>query len=318
MLALLTLLTACASVIAPPPDQAATELVAAPFFPQAEYQCGPAALATVLVHSGIATTPEALAPEVYLPGRLGSLQLELQASARRAGRIPYTLAAGPEALLAELEAGHPVLVLQNLGLRSLPRWHYAVVIGYDPARQRVILRSGTERRRQERWSRFMASWERAGFWGLVIPRPGELPASGTADHIGPQLARQEALLEPALAQAAWERALGRWPGEADILFATANARRFRGDPEGAAALYRRLLLAAPAHMSGRNNFADLLLGASCPAAANAVLTPASEAVTGLPPRVRDAIIRTAADIASQLADHPTDPAHCRELAGDLP
>ncbi|MEQ9464352.1 MAG: PA2778 family cysteine peptidase [Haliea sp.] len=318
MLALLTLLTACAGVTTPPPDRAATELVAVPFFPQAEYQCGPAALATVLVHSGVTTTPEALAPEVYLPDRLGSLQLELRASARRAGRIPFTLPVGPEALLAELEAGNPVLVLQNLGLRSLPRWHYAVVIGFEPAQQRIILRSGTERRRLERWSRFMASWERAGFWGLVIPQPGKLPASGSAEHTARELARQEAQLEPAVARAGWERALVRWPGEADILFATANVRRAQGDPHGAAALYRRLLFTAPEHLAGRNNFADLLLSASCPVAAAAVLPPTAEFVAGHPPPIRDTITLTAADIASQLATNPDDPAHCRELAGDLP
>ncbi len=317
-LALLALLTACASITPPPPDQTATELVEVPFFPQSEYQCGPAALATVLVHSGVTTTPGALVPEVYLPGRQGSLQLELQAAARRAGRIPYTLPGTAKALLAELESGNPVLVLQNLGLRSLPRWHYAVVIGYEPTRQRVILRSGTERRREERWPRFMASWERGEFWGLVIPPPGKLPASGTASRIGPELARQEALLEPAVALAAWERALEQWPEAADILFATANARRAQADAEGAAALYRRLLRTAPEHMAGRNNFADLLLGAACPVAAGTVLAPANKSTPGLPPPFREAITHTAADIASQLADNPIDPAHCRELAGDLP
>jgi len=120
-LALLTLLGACASTAPAPPRGAASELSAVPFFPQTEYQCGPAALATVLVHSGVTTRPETLTPQIYLPGRKGSLQLELLAAARRAGRIPFTLTGGPDALLAELAAGNPVLVLQNLGLRSLPR-----------------------------------------------------------------------------------------------------------------------------------------------------------------------------------------------------
>jgi len=52
------------------------ELKAVPFFPQAEYQCGPAALATLLVSSGVSTTPEALVPQVYLPARKGSLRLK--------------------------------------------------------------------------------------------------------------------------------------------------------------------------------------------------------------------------------------------------
>lgn len=317
-LALVTLISACAATTPPAPQQAASELVAVPFFPQTAYQCGPAALATVLVHSGVATDPEMLGPQVYLPDRQGSLQLELQAATRRAGRIPFTLQPGPDALLAELEAGNPVLVLQNLGLRSLPRWHYAVVVGYEPAQQQVILRSGTERRRQERWGRFMASWARADFWGLVVPPPGELPASASAGSIGPDIARQEGQLEPALARAAWERALERWPEAPDILFATANARGTDADPEPAAALYQRLLGRAPEHLAGRNNFANLLLHAGCAAAAATILAPAHAAAPELVPPLRDAITSTAADIASQLAEDSIDPDHCRALSGDPP
>lgn len=318
-LTLLTFLGACASTAPPPPQEAARELVAVPFFPQTEYQCGPAALATVLVHSGVTTSPETLTPQVYLPGRQGSLQLELLAAGRRAGRIPFILNGDPEALLTELAAGNPVLVLQNLGLRSVPRWHYAVVIGYEPERQRVILRSGTERRRQEPWSRFMASWARADLWGLIVPSPGELPASASAVNLGQQLAGQEGQLDPAVVQAAWENALARWPEEPDILFATANSRqREQTGPQGAAALYQRLLLLAPEHMAGRNNYADLLLHAGCPAAAADIIAPAQAAAPGLSAIVRNAIASTAKDIASQLAHHSFDPDHCRALAGNLP
>src|SRR3569623_3188919 len=54
----------------------AVELAAVPFFPQERYQCGPAALATVLASSGAAVTADELAPQVYLPARQGSLQPE--------------------------------------------------------------------------------------------------------------------------------------------------------------------------------------------------------------------------------------------------
>ena len=52
------------------------ELTEVPFFPQDDYQCGPAALAMTLKNSGVDITPEALASQVYLPKRQGSLQVE--------------------------------------------------------------------------------------------------------------------------------------------------------------------------------------------------------------------------------------------------
>ena len=90
----------------------AVELSGTPFFPQEEYQCGPAALATVLNVAGVAAAPDDLVDQVYLPKQHGSLQIELLAATRRADRIPYRFEPTLVALRAELDAGRPVLVLQ--------------------------------------------------------------------------------------------------------------------------------------------------------------------------------------------------------------
>ena len=120
-----------------------------PFHPQELHQCGPAALATLLGASGLAADPLQLADQVYVPGRRGSFQAELIAATRRAGRVPWQVDGTLAALAAEVAAGRPVLVLQNLALPAWPRWHYAVVIGVDA--DRVTLRSG--KRRSLRMSR---------------------------------------------------------------------------------------------------------------------------------------------------------------------
>jgi len=124
-----------------PPETLAqrTELAEVPFFPQEEYQCGPAALASVLVHNNIATTPAALVPQVYLPGREGSLQTEMLAATRRHGLVAYHLAPRIEDLLTEVAAGNPVIVLQNLAFSFAPLWHYAVVVGYDRGQEEIVL-----------------------------------------------------------------------------------------------------------------------------------------------------------------------------------
>ena len=209
----------------PAPTGAGVELKDVPFFPQAVNQCGPAALATVLVHSGAAADPQALTEATFLPARQGSLQAELLAAARRHGRVPLPVPGDPEALLKELRGGHPVLILQNLGIDNLPRWHYAVVVGYDERRQHWLLRSGTQRRRSEPHAAFLRRWDKASNWAYVVLPPGQLPAAAGPRELLFSLANSEQRLPPQAALQTWEAALARWPTEQDLRFATANAAR---------------------------------------------------------------------------------------------
>jgi hypothetical protein len=75
-----------------PPEAGKAELTEVPFFPQQQYQCGPAALATVMSASGIDITPEQLSRQVYLPQRQGSLQIEMMSAPRRHGMLSLRLA----------------------------------------------------------------------------------------------------------------------------------------------------------------------------------------------------------------------------------
>ncbi|MFC1820347.1 PA2778 family cysteine peptidase [Thermodesulfobacteriota bacterium] len=144
-----------------------TEIAEVPFYPQESNQCGPAALATILNWSGSQVTPKKITAEIYTPSRKGSLQPLLISATRYHGRLPYVIR-DFEPLMQEVAAGHPVVVLQNLGLKWYPRWHYAVVIGYDTEKQIVILRSGEVFRKESSWSLFHRTWGRAGKWGLVV------------------------------------------------------------------------------------------------------------------------------------------------------
>ena len=110
---------------------AQAELKKTPFFPQEKYQCGPAALATVLHSQDNQTHPDELTEKVYIPEKQGSVPIEIIAAARSYDRLVYPLDSSLENLLREVAAGHPVLVMQNLGFSWRPQWHYAVVIGYD-------------------------------------------------------------------------------------------------------------------------------------------------------------------------------------------
>jgi tetratricopeptide (TPR) repeat protein len=261
-----------------PPNLSAIELTSVPFFPQTEFQCGPAALATVLAHEGARVTADDLVREVYAPGLRGSLQPELLGATRRHGFIPYVIEPHPDALAAELAAQRPVLVLQNLGIDRVPVWHYAVVVGL--AGDDVILRSGAEQRRIERSSRFLRSWQRGESWAFVALRPGDLPATATADAYVRALAGAEPLLDAAAADRSYRAALERWPSHELVLFASAGQRYGAGDLRGATTLYRQLLEVAPQHAAGRNNLANVLAERGCTEEA---LTQARAALGALAP-----------------------------------
>src|SRR5574342_247053 len=88
--ALAALATGCGTLptfgrLQAPADARRVELARVPFFAQEAYQCGPAALAMALGAAGKRVTPEELVAEVYLPGREGSLQVEMLAATRRQG-----------------------------------------------------------------------------------------------------------------------------------------------------------------------------------------------------------------------------------------
>ncbi len=257
-------------------SEAVVELGATPFVAQTDYQCGPAALAMLLQAAGSRVTPTDLVPAVYLPARQGSLQLELIAATRRHGRLPYVIEPLISVLLEELRAGRPVLVLQNLGLRSHPVWHYAVAVGYRPEADEIILRSGTTRRKLMDASRFMRTWENAGAWGLLVLRPGELPARVDPGTYIRAAADLESVGQTRAAGEAYAAATAHWPDNATAWFGLGNTHYHLGELEVAEHAYRQALRADPGYLAAYNNLAMLLARRGCYPAALATLEQALE------------------------------------------
>ncbi len=256
------------------------ELADVPFFAQTEHQCGPASLAMTLGASGLDVAPEVLSHEVYTPGLKGSLQAELQAAARRHGRLPYTLAPTLPALVRELEAGRPVLVLQNFGLSRAPLWHYAVVIGYQRASDRFVLRTGTTRRELLAAARFDGTWRRGGSWAMVVLRPGEVPVTATAADYVVAAQALAASTGPSVAGPAFDAAVARWPDESLVWLALGNLRLMRKEDRAAEDAFAEAVRRRPGDAAARNNRALLLARRGCVAAARAEIELALKNATG--------------------------------------
>lgn len=247
-LATALLLGGCATFLTPPQTAALlahapadlpprAERVAVPFFPQTRDHCGPAALATALADIGVPADPDRLADAVFLPSRAGTLQLEMLGGARRQGAVATKLPRELEAVLREVAAGHAVVVLQNLGLDLFPRWHYAVVVGYDLATHELLMRSGTTRRETLPLRTFEYTWARGGRWAITVLPPEQLPATAAEADAQDAALGFERAAPPDRAALAWRTLLARWPGNLLAGIGLGNTLNAAGDAAGARAAF---------------------------------------------------------------------------------
>lgn len=277
---LAVLLSACAApqtqqlISAPGGLPPRAEIGAVPFYPQEAYYCGPAALAMVLTWSGDPVTQEELAPEVYTPGREGTLRSDVLAAARRHGRLAVQVA-DLRALLSELAAGHPVVVFQNLALPISPQWHFAVAFGYDLEQRQLLLHSGTEARRVADLDTFERTWARGDYWALVVLPPDRLPATADEHTTLAAAAALERVEKNAAAAEAYRAILARWPKSFAAQLGLGNALYAGGEHDDAEQAYRAAIRLRPDDPIPWNNLAYVLAALGRPTEARAA---AEEAV----------------------------------------
>ena len=233
------------------------ELKTVPFFPQKAHQCGPAALAMALNWSGLPVSPGHLTDEVFTPTRKGSLQTALISSARRHGRIAY-ISIGMDVIFSEVAAGHPVIILQNLGLPWYPVWHYSVVVGYDLPKKFVILRSGTTARKIMPSRVFENTWARSNYWGLLILRPEQLPSMAKKDLFLEAVLGLEKARQFRAAIHGYKTALTRWPQSLPALMGIGNCHYALGELKDAESAFRETVHLHPKEGAAFNNLAQIL------------------------------------------------------------
>ena len=246
------------------------------FFPQVKYQCGPAALATVLSYSNVDVVPDNLIDKVFIPERNGSLQIEMVATARSYGKLTYPLEKQLKALLTELAAGNPVLVFQNLALSIWPQWHYAVAVGYDLDSAELILRSGTYREHRLSLATFERTWQRGGYWAYIILPAGEIPATASPkDYLLAAYDLERAGFKQ-LALKSYRSAADNWPQNTAASMALGNSEYSMGYMAQAQSVFTRVIKQDPEDGAAWNNLAYALAGGGCHQAAVSAVQCASQ------------------------------------------
>lgn len=187
-----------------------TEISGVPFIEQSEGHCGPATLTMALHWAGNSVPLSTVTSQVYTPGMKGSLQTDMISGARRQGMMALPVT-GVQNLLREVRGGHPVIVFENLAVSWLPQWHYAIVYGFDPVREEVILHSGPEAGKRWDIRKFERSWKLGDYWGLVVLPAGQLSVTASERAHVTAAAALEALGKNSEAETAYQSILARWP-----------------------------------------------------------------------------------------------------------
>ena len=256
-------LSSCSYLLPPAPDSQslgiARQALVSPvtFQAQRKYQCGPAAVAMALEAAGVKVTADRLSEQMYTPALKGSLQPSLMAAARRHGILAWPLW-GLDCLLKSVASGRPVVVLQNLGLGWLPKWHYALVVGYDLDRGLIVLHTGVSPYRRVSLRVFMNTWRRADQWGLVLLPPDAIPPCPRQDRWIEAAVGLERARAIAAARQAYTTLLKLWPDTLGGLIGLGNTNYALGDLEAARRAFERVTELYPQNGDGFNNLAQVL------------------------------------------------------------
>jgi tetratricopeptide (TPR) repeat protein len=242
----------------PPDIPAKVELTEVPFFPQQKYYCGPSSLASIVSYRGTPVEPEQIAQMIYVPELKGSLQIEVEAAVRRFELLPVRLDGTLDSVLRELAAGNPIFVLQNLGLDTIPVWHYEVVVGYDLTARIMILRSGVHARVLRSFALFEQTWRRADHWALVVASVDTVPATASAGAYLEAVIGMEEVGRIETANHAYSTALRRWPENLLAHTGLGNTAYAMGEFLAAEKAYRSALMIDPQKAEVWNNLAYVL------------------------------------------------------------
>jgi len=171
MLVIFLYLTSCATFPARIPAGARI-IERVPYFEQEDFQCGPAALATVINYwyiknnSNKRLSIDAIITEVFSPRVKGVLSLDLELYARKLGYNALQYSGAIEEIKRNIDENAPVIILVDYGGPFFQQNHFMVAKGYT--RDAIIFNSGRRENNLILNESLIKIWKKTGFWILVI------------------------------------------------------------------------------------------------------------------------------------------------------
>jgi predicted double-glycine peptidase len=171
ILALLFFLAGCATSIETLPSDAWT-IDQVPYFEQEDFQCGPAALATVINYwytknkSNKRLSVETIVDQIYSHSAKGVLGLDLEAYARKLGFNAVQPSGAIEEIRKSIDAKIPVIILVDYGGTFHQQNHFMVAKGYT--HDGIVFNSGRRENHLISNETLQKIWKKTGFWALII------------------------------------------------------------------------------------------------------------------------------------------------------
>jgi predicted double-glycine peptidase len=148
-------------------------IVQVPYFEQEDFQCGPAALATVINYwhikdekSDKRITVDSIIAEIYSPSAKGVLGLDLEFYARKLGFNVVQYSGTLEEIKRSIDAKSPIIILVDYGATFLQQNHFMVAKGYT--HDSIVFNSGRRENQLISNEALMRIWKKTGFWALTV------------------------------------------------------------------------------------------------------------------------------------------------------
>lgn len=233
-----------------------------PFIKQRKNFCGPASIAAVLNYWGKDISQDDVASELYIAPAKGTLNIDIAGYVMKHGLWAQEYNADFEGLKPYIRANIPVVVLQELGLAPLVKYHYSILIGYDDANKFVILHTARSQDKKVGYRNFKSSWKHAGNWALIVAPPEDVAWQldpSAHNRLGNLCERIERF---DLALLHYNEVIRQRPKEPLGYFNAGNVYLKKGDFEEAVSYYKKALSFSPDNADFYNNLAcaELELG----------------------------------------------------------
>lgn len=137
-----------------------------PFYPQDDYQCGPASLAGVMNYWGLNITPDEIAKAIYSESARGTLTIDMLIYTNKKGLYAVQYSGSWDDLKTKISNRYPLIVLVDYGFSVYQANHFMVVVGYND--DGVVVNSGRTEHMFIDKEKFLKAWERTNYWTLLI------------------------------------------------------------------------------------------------------------------------------------------------------